>query len=241
MIGSALGDAIGEIAQHKNLTNLQEICYNYPLTYTDDTAMSIGVSEFLLSGDLSTKNLGDIFLKNLNKEPWRGYGGTQNVFYVAEQTGISYEEACKKVDAAFYHGEGSYGNGSAMRIAPAALYFHNKPNFSEMIKLISKIDHSHPMAIDGAVILAWAVSYLLSNPLVNTDAMCDFLISKSETKEFKTNMQFIKEAIKNNCPAAEVDAQLGNVSRSITDASKSVPYAIYMFCARKITGLQPVI
>jgi len=76
MLGSAIGDALGELAftysDRENLANvaggLQE------LVYTDDTAMAIGLAQSILrKGMIDPQDLGDTFHRNYEREPWRGY------------------------------------------------------------------------------------------------------------------------------------------------------------------------
>ena len=62
MIGSALGDAIGELAFHYRTRDLlcAQIDLHEPLTYTDDTAMAIGLAESIRrTGKIDLKELGD--------------------------------------------------------------------------------------------------------------------------------------------------------------------------------------
>jgi poly(ADP-ribose) glycohydrolase ARH3 len=233
LVGAALGDAIGEIAQHQNeLSTDLIINRTNSLNYTDDTAMSIGVAEFLLQEDFTKNKLGDIFLKNINKEPDRGYGGVQTLYYVAEINNISYDEACKKVDDVFRGGNGSYGDGAAMRIAPAALLFNSDPLLYEKTQLISSIDHNHPIGIDSAAVLAYAISMALKNRF-DTEIYCQLLIDCAKTKEVKKNMIYVLNSLMNNTPAKEVDLTLGNITRSIADAHKAVPFAIFSFLKNK--------
>lgn len=60
------------------------------LTYTDDTAMAIGIAESLsLRGRLDEKLLGDRLKHNHEREPDRGYAnGPIKVFDMVERQGI---------------------------------------------------------------------------------------------------------------------------------------------------------
>lgn len=63
------------------------------------------------------------FASEFFKEPYRGYGGSVcAVFHKLKQSECSdpFRPAAEQFD-----GQGSYGNGGAMRIAPAALYGYN--------------------------------------------------------------------------------------------------------------------
>lgn len=52
-----------------------------------------------------------------------------------------------------FGGEGSLGNGGAMRVAPIALFYHN--DYDKLIKvtrLATAITHTHKLGIDGAIL-----------------------------------------------------------------------------------------
>ena len=124
MIGSALGDAIGEMASsHPSRKNLIEsLKQEKKLRYTDDTAMAIGLGTSLLEkGDVNPEHLGHTFCMNYYEEPWRGYGAGPPLIFQMARSGLSYIEAAKSL----FQGAGSYGNGACMRIAPLALFFYD--------------------------------------------------------------------------------------------------------------------
>ena len=110
LLGSALGDAIGELAFHN--TNIERLSYKLELVkeliYTDDTAMAIGIAESLLEkGHLDPEHLGKTFQKNFQREPWRGYAsGPPTIFASVAQTGTTYVEAAKSL----FGGRGSFGS-----------------------------------------------------------------------------------------------------------------------------------
>ncbi|MFQ5822024.1 MAG: ADP-ribosylglycohydrolase family protein, partial [Candidatus Heimdallarchaeota archaeon] len=130
MLGSALGDAIGELAfSNPSEKSLRAIIEKTDLLqYTDDTAMALGIAESLGErGTLNPHHLGETFRKNFEQEPWRGYGpGPPTVFTLVRQ-GYSYQEAAQRL----FGGEGSFGNGSAMRITPLGLFFYNSKDLYE--------------------------------------------------------------------------------------------------------------
>ena len=67
MIGSALGDAIGELAfRYRNQTSLLDAISRSPiLCYTDDTAMAIGLAQSLVKkGDIDQQHIGETFRLN---------------------------------------------------------------------------------------------------------------------------------------------------------------------------------
>ena len=74
MLGSAIGDAMGELAfQYPDRDKLITVAEGVTeLTYTDDTAMAIGLATSLINkGHLGGHHLGKTFHRNFEKEPWR--------------------------------------------------------------------------------------------------------------------------------------------------------------------------
>lgn len=135
MIGSALGDAIGELAfVHGDADSLlAAVEQAQELVYTDDTAMAIGLAESLKEkGVVDQQHLGDTFRRNYEREPWRGYAmGPPTIFAVCRERGVPYVQAAKGL----FGGTGSYGNGPAMRIAPIGLFYHDSGRLLRAVSL----------------------------------------------------------------------------------------------------------
>ena len=110
MVGSALGDAIGELAFRYH--NKDDLCIQVDrlkeLRYTDDTAMSIGLAESLIKkGGLDQHDLGETFRGNFEREPWRGYAsGPPTIFSIVKQSGSTYAEVARSL----FGGTGSFDN-----------------------------------------------------------------------------------------------------------------------------------
>jgi len=228
MIGSALGDAVGEIAfvhiREKSLSDFLE--GSEPLTYTDDTAMALGIAESLLRmNGIDQQDLGDTFRRNFENEPWRGYGsGPPVIFSIVKKTGISYVEAAKSL----FGGRGSLGNGATMRIAPVGLFYHLSQNLYESAKLSAEVTHTHPLGVDGAAIQAAAVA-----EAVNLDARRIFpkekfisrLIDMARTDVMKEKMTIVRDLINDNGSPEEAAHLIG---RSVA-VYESMPFAVYAF------------
>ena len=129
MVGSALGDAIGEMAfSLRGEAQIREaVAEAEVLRYTDDTAMAIGLAECLSnSGTIEEKILGDIFKRNYNREPWRGYAlGPPSVFDLVDKHGLGYAEAAAKL----FRGEGDYViiSDGLRKILPRGRWESNRP------------------------------------------------------------------------------------------------------------------
>jgi len=228
LVGSALGDAIGELAFHfpskDHLLRKLKIMKN--LIYTDDTAMSIGTAESLIKkGFLDPQDLGDIFRRNFQNEPWRGYAsGPPTIFSIVERTGMPYTDAAKSL----FGGKGSFGNGAAMRAAPIGLYFYDSPDLYEEARLSASVTHSHPVGIDGAAVQAKAVALALNldpNEEFPRENFVENLIAFASTPEMKNKLQLLQRLLQEDSSPMRSAQRIG---RSVT-AHESLPFALFSF------------
>ena len=228
LVGSALGDAIGELAF---MYPRKERLYDYldrisELRYTDDTAMAIGLAESIVStGSVDQQKLGEIFRLNFEREPWRGYAsGPPTIFSLVQRLGITYPEAARML----FGGTGSLGNGAAMRIAPLGLFFHQAEDLYKRASLSAEVTHAHPVGMDGAAVQALAVA-----TAVKTDPQEAFpretfaqgLIGFAKTSEIMEKMKLVQRLIAEGVPPSLAADELG---RSIA-VHESMPFAIFSF------------
>ncbi len=228
MIGSALGDAIGELAFHYPQRDrlLSEIERSPELRYTDDTAMALALAESLVAvGDVEVTHLGDTFRRHFHREPWRGYAsGPPTVFAMVEQQGLDYQEAARRL----YGGQGSLGNGAAMRIAPLGLFFGDSPLLYDKAQTAASVTHSHPVGVDGAatqakaVALAAALDPTREFPL---QAFIHWLIAFARTVEMRAKLAELTALLDRDAPPDEAADQLG---RGV-EVHESLPFALYCF------------
>jgi len=228
MIGSALGDAIGEIAYRYPERRLlcAQIDRLPKLSYTDDTAMAIGLAESIKKmGRIDQKDLGETFQRNYAREPWRGYAqGPPTLFALVARSGISYPEAA----CTLFGGSGSLGNGAAMRIVPVGLFFHNSPQLSEQACASAEVTHAHPVGMDGAAVQALAVARAVALDPKETFPLESFireLIEFARTPEIREKLVLIQRLMAEEAPLAEAADRLG---RTIA-VHESMPFAIYSF------------
>jgi poly(ADP-ribose) glycohydrolase ARH3 len=228
MIGSALGDAIGELAfrSHAKEDLRARLKQLNELRYTDDTAMSIGLAESIVTkGDIDQQDLGDTFRRDFLREPWRGYAtGPPTIFSIVERHGISYREAAKSL----FGGEGSLGNGAAMRIVPVGLFFHNSADLYEKACLSASVTHAHPVGMDGAAVQARAVALAVKldpNEPFPSNVFLNTLIEFATTPEIKEKMQLVKRLLSENTPPFNAAVQLGQT----VAVHESMPFALFSF------------
>jgi len=228
MIGSAIGDAIGELAfRHPDKKRLLEAIHQtHELRYTDDTAMAIGLAQSLIErGDIDQEHIGQTFHKNYLKEPWRGYAsGPPTIFSLVERDGISYREAARSL----FGGQGSLGNGAAMRIVPVGILFHGRDDLLDKARQSAEVTHAHPMGMDGAAIQAMAISMAVDLDPVEAFPWHEFidrLILASQTKEIRTKIKLVKDLLSNQSSPGEAARKIG---RSVA-VHESIPFAVFSF------------
>lgn len=130
-----------------------------PWHWTDDTAMALSILEILLEhGEVVPDELAASFAARY--DPARGYGPSMHRLLRAVQDGRHWGD----VAAEQFSGQGSHGNGAAMRVAPLGAWFARDGMnvVAEQAALSAKVTHAHPEGIAGAVaVAAFAAAYSL--------------------------------------------------------------------------------
>ncbi len=229
LVGTGIGDAVGASFEGQHRVNLEEIQAIVErrkiLTYTDDTHMMIGVAESLIrSKGFNGEDMANTFTQNYELEPFRGYGpGPPHIFRMI-RAGEAWDKAAQKL----YPG-GSYGNGSAMRVAPIGVFYHDDlAMVREIAHKSSQITHAHNLGKEGAALQAYAIA-LVTNLQPQAFAPSNFLakiIDYAQDEVYKQKLNRMKGLLISP-DKARVVIELGNG----IEAFNSVPTAIYSFLA----------
>jgi poly(ADP-ribose) glycohydrolase ARH3 len=228
LVGTAVGDALGAGWEGRGMSRSEDIVSLAErleqLIYTDDTHMTIGIAESLIeSKGFDGEHMAQTFIKNYQAEPWRGYGpGPPRIFGMIK-SGEAWYSAANRL----YRG-GSFGNGSAMRVAPVGLlYSRNLEKVREIAYQSSSITHSHELGREGAALQACAVALALNTPSdedIDKEAFLVKLQNFIRNQLYKEKVAQIKELLGEQ-DKARVVTVLGNG----IEAPRSVPTAIYCF------------
>ena len=111
-----------------------------PWEYTDDTQMALSIVSILrqyheINRDILAMNLGARY------EPGRGYGPAMNWLIPQFWHGGSWSSLSRRL----FDGQGSFGNGGAMRVAPVGAYFADDlDQVTENARRSSEVTHAHP-------------------------------------------------------------------------------------------------
>jgi poly(ADP-ribose) glycohydrolase ARH3 len=144
-----------------------------------------------------------------------------------EHTGISYPEAAGRL----FGGEGSYGNGAAMRVAPVGLFFRDSPDLYDLAAASAAVTHAHPLAQDGAAVQAFAVAQAVSTDPrepFSPQAFLEAIFTVARTREFQEKLCLVRSLLSRRAPGREAARALGQSVR----IHESLPFALYAFLAQ---------
>jgi ADP-ribosylglycohydrolase len=163
--GLSLGDSFG---QHFFAPELWRTEFNSrelplpPWKYTDDTEMALAIADVLAEfGTIDQNQLAAEFVRRFGINPYRGYGSGAIDVLQAIESGRHWGEAA----GGLFNGQGSLGNGAAMRAAPVGAYLAG--DFAEVVdqaRRASEVTHAHPDGIAGGIAVAVAAAWAAGNP-----------------------------------------------------------------------------
>lgn len=126
---------------------------------TDDTIMALSIVRCLKRyGHIEQDALADAFAREYARDPQRGYGGTAHGILCAIAEGTPWQRAAGSA----FDGQGSCGNGGAMRAAPIGAYFAD--DYARVIseaRASAEVTHMHPDGQTGATAVALAAAWMI--------------------------------------------------------------------------------
>jgi ADP-ribosylglycohydrolase len=157
--GLAIGDGFGErwffVAPEVAPGLIQMRALPAPIwDYTDDTQMALSlVSVLRQEGQVHQDKLALSFAKRYN--PHRKYGASMRGLFLKILDRIPWQQA----SASLFEGQGSYGNGAAMRVGPLGAYFADDLDLVvEQARRSAEVTHQNLEGIAGAVAVAVAAA-----------------------------------------------------------------------------------
>jgi poly(ADP-ribose) glycohydrolase ARH3 len=227
LLGTALGDAVGAPFEGRRQVEVTEVEAwldgDEQLVWTDDTAMTLGLARSLAAcdGEVDPQHLGDTFAAGFRAEPWRGYGAGPPRIFAAAARGTPYLDAA----AAQFDGRGSYGNGAAMRAAPAAVVGGaDLGRVAAVARAQARVTHAHPVGQDGAALLALAVAAVATRHGGDPAAAVTTTLDQLETTELR-DAAAIAVTLGPTATPTTIAARLGNGIAAL----EAVPAAIAAF------------
>jgi len=232
--GLSLGDAFGEcFLRHPRQADAWVRSRRLPPApwiYTDDTVMACAVVEVLdRYGYIDQDALAEKFAQRYMQDPTRGYGANAHAVLSAIGQGMAWSA----VSRASFGGEGSMGNGAAMRVAPLGAYFAGEfEATARQARRSAEVTHAHPEGMAGAIAVAVAAAFLAAAPTGPRKARGRRLLRTAldMTPEGATRAGLERALrLSLNAPLAQAVARLGNGGR--VTAPDTVPFALW--CAAR--------
>ncbi|MEV7599498.1 ADP-ribosylglycohydrolase family protein [Kitasatospora sp. NPDC089797] len=159
--GLALGDAFGDRwfsvpVDEAPAALAARLVRPAPWHWTDDTATALVLVRHLVThGEVRQDALAEGFAAEYAREYQRKYGPSMHRVL----RGIGAGGDWRAITAGQFEGQGSYGNGAAMRAAPLGAWFAE--DLDEVVRqaeLQALTTHFHPEAVSGAVAVALAAA-----------------------------------------------------------------------------------
>lgn len=224
--GLSVGDGFGErffAPGNVGLIHRREMPPPY-WRYTDDTAMAVSIIEQLRDhGEVIQDDLARRFAAAFRRNPNRGYGPGAIGLLGDLARGVSWREAAYDM----FEGEGSMGNGGAMRVAPIGAYFADDLGLVvEQARLSGEVTHAHPEGQAGAIAIAVAAALAarIAEGEIDSDPAALFKEVIERTPEGLTLVN-IKQA--NTLPA---NTSLEDVVRTLGNGSRVIAIDTVAFC-----------
>jgi len=153
-LGDAFGWSLPKLSKSIEDIQQEQPLYSKLWKYTDDTEMAIAIVDILAQYQrIQQDELAQEFAKRFHADMERGYGAVAYWILFRIHQGMPW----KKASTTPYSGEGSKGNGAAMRSAPIGAYFHdNLEQVVEQVRLSAEVTHAHPDGQAGAIAIAIA-------------------------------------------------------------------------------------
>lgn len=223
LLGLALGDALGAPHEGGPLERLvwrligttRDGC----MRFTDDTQMSLDLGESLVAkGGVDEDDLARRFASSYRFS--RGYGPGAAKLLKRIARGADWRKASRSV-----YPDGSFGNGGAMRAPVVGLFHAERPEkIAEAARRSAAVTHSHPLGMEGAVVMAQATALALRGreALEILDGAAEPARLDPFTSRLAAARNWLVEG--REPTAAEIRSRLGN---RIT-ASESCVTALYL-------------
>ncbi|MFH7598482.1 ADP-ribosylglycohydrolase family protein [Streptomyces racemochromogenes] len=223
--GLALGDALGSqyfVPVNYPLLKRRELpAGSGPWQWTDDTEMACSVVAVLAAhGRIDQDALAASFAEHHDFD--RGYGPAVNRMLRLVREG----EDWRTLAAELFNGQGSWGNGAAMRIAPLGAWYAEDPEqATHQAEISAYTTHQHREAVCGAMAVA-AAAALAAAPagVPSAEELLDGVIALVPRSAVGAGVRRARDMLDYG-DANTVAAVLGCGRR--TSAHDTVPFALW--------------
>jgi ADP-ribosylglycohydrolase len=225
LMGLSVGDSFG----HSMMWCAERIAVRMepptPWTWSDDTEMAVSIVDTLEEhGRIDQADLARRFTENFHEG--RMYGPSMLHEYFPR---LKAGESWRVVARSLFGGQGSFGNGGAMRVTPVGAYFADDLEaVVEHARLSAEVTHAHHEAIAGAIAVAVAAAWahrLRGSPAPREPReLIERVIPLVPASEVREAIAAAARLAANE-PLESVVAKLGNGSR--VSALDTVPFVLW--------------
>lgn len=229
--GLGIGDALGEMLSYRAEAAARRLAENDlpagPWFHTDDTEMAVSIVGVLKAhGYIHQDALAKRFARRFERDPERGYGKMTRMQMREIMAGAKWRDTAANA----FGGQGSKGNGGAMRVAPLGAYFADDlERCAAEARASSLVTHTHPEGVAGTIAVAVAASVAwelrsaaeVERPRRFFDEVLCFTPESSVRRGIVLASQAPREI-----PVPDVAKALGN--GSLVTAPDTVPFCIWM-------------
>ncbi|XP_025269136.1 poly(ADP-ribose) glycohydrolase ARH3-like [Camponotus floridanus] len=264
ILGVLVGDILGKPFGFREVTGRKKIYLQqkldileesklkkFVMKFSCDSAMTRSVAESLIEKrDLDIIDVAKRFVESYFQDPKRDYGiACMNVLFKLKNKKIGPGTDVKGPAKDLFDGQGSYGNGGAMKIAPVSLYcYNNYDNLLHYVKEVTQITHAHELGINGAILQAIAIQQSLClhpSEELNISNFIDDLINKmdkievNESQPYKERLKIVKNLLSETGGELNEQRIIEELGNKLT-ALESVPTAIFCFlnAEKRIKGIR---
>jgi ADP-ribosylglycohydrolase len=139
MLGAIIGDIVGSVYEFNNFRSKDfGPLFHRKAFFTDDTVCTVAVADALVNNRHPAEALKDWGTKYWENGGW----GRSFALWLSSDSLEPYN---------------SFGNGAAMRVAPAALLATSLDEAISLAHKVTKVTHNHPEGMKGAAATAAAV------------------------------------------------------------------------------------
>ena len=192
--------------------------------FTDDTQMALSIVSILrqyreINRDILAMNFGARY------QPGRGYGPAMNWLLPQYWQGGTWPDLAHRL----FDGQGSFGNGGAMRVPPVGAYLADDVDAVVVnAARSSEVTHAHPEAVAGAIAVAvgaaWAWRLRDAYELQNRQEFIDRVLPSVPPSEVRERLVIARDLPDETSVAAAIE-RLGNGSDF--SAQDTVPFVLW--------------
>ncbi|MEU9498560.1 ADP-ribosylglycohydrolase family protein [Streptomyces sp. NPDC048196] len=221
--GLSVGDALGSqffVPAHYPALKRRELPPT-PWQWTDDTEMACSILAVLVThGRIDQDALAASFADHHDFD--RGYGPAVNRLLRLIREGGDWRE----LSSALFNGQGSWGNGAAMRIAPLGAWYADDPEqATHQAEISAYTTHQHREAVVGAMAVA-AAAALVADPSRQTgpEELLDGVLALIPRSAVQAGLRRARDML-DYADSGTVAAVLGCGRR--TSAHDTVPFTLW--------------